>query len=224
MFVLLGLCGLALLWSLASGVAAVAAWQAGVISTQVSVRGLALGGAEDRLVRRRFATAQRLEPGNPRQIEGVAQHLDGLAGNSSVRPEVRRQLAQEAYSLYLASAARRPTWPYTLNAVLHTEYALGRVGPEFARHYVRALEIGRGETVARRSLVALGLAAWPALTPDTRDLVQALVRHDLMLDPRNLIEQALRLGRGALVEPLIGDDPERRQIYADLRAQVGVRR
>lgn len=218
---LLALSVLAGLWSLASGVGALAVWQAGLIGAAAQRAGASAGGAAERDLRRLLARARLLEPANPQHPEQLAGFLVDLAGRSTPRSAARRSLLEEARALYRQSAAWRPTWPYTLTAALQTDSWLGRFGPEFARCYVRAAEIGRAETVSRHALAGLGLAAWPVLAPPTRALVSSLLRLDLALDPRWVLEQALRQGRGAVVEPLIAGDPQLQRQYADLRARLG---
>jgi len=213
---LLGLVCLACMWSLAAGVASLAAWQAGRVSAEAS----ALEGAHERDLRRLLVIARRLDPGNPRYADQLALHLERLAGQAPPRSALERRFLNQARDLYLDGVRQRPTWPLGLTSVLRTDFKLQRWGPHFNRRYARAADLGRSEPVALRALVDLGLAVWPVLDPDGRREVTTLLRHGLRLAPAHLLERAVQLRRAALVEPLIADDPALVRLFADLRARA----
>jgi len=215
---LLGLVCLACLWSLASGVASLVAWQAGRVSADAPA--LVAAGAQERAIRRLLASARRLDPGNPRYADQFALHLERLAGQTPPRSDLERGLLTQARDLYLEGVRQRPTWPLGLTSVLRTDFKLQRWGQEFTRRYARAADLGRSEPVALRALVDLGLAVWPVLDPDGRREVATLLRHGLRLDPAHLMGRAVQLRRAALVEPLIADDPALVRRFADLRARA----
>ncbi len=219
LFLLLGLCVVTASWSLINGVAAMLAWQADVVSEAALPRGAAPGGPEDQRVRAQLLTARLIDPTNPLHLEQLAQHLEAMAEPLPPRSPARASLLNEARALYLESTARRPTWPYTFASILHTDFKLGRFGSEFTRGYVRAINVGLGETVPRHTLIDLGLAAWPVLDQETRELILTQVRQALTFEPRHILTRAVLLGRGALVEPLIGDDPELARLYGALKTQ-----
>ncbi len=103
--------------------------------------------------------------------------------------------------------------------MLRTDFKLQRWGGEFNRLYARAAELGRSEPVSLNALVDLGLAAWPMLEPDGQPEVLALLRHGLGYDPYHVLEQAVRLHQGGLVEPLFAADPALVRLYTELRAR-----
>ena len=218
--ILLGLVALACCWSLASALASVAAWQAGRISGDAPGVRVVTGGAEDRAIRRLSALARRLEPADPRHADQFALYLERQAGQAAPRSDLEHRLLTQARERYVEGVRRRPTWPLGLTSVLRIDFKLGLWGGAFNRLYARAAELGRSEPVSLGALIDLGLAAWPVLEPDGRREVLALLRHGLRRDPHHLLEQAVRLHRSALVEPLLASDPALVRLYADLRARA----
>ncbi len=103
--------------------------------------------------------------------------------------------------------------------MLRTDFKLGLWSGEFTRLYARTAALGRSEPVPLGALVDLGLAAWPVLEPDGQREVLVLLRHGLRYDTHYMLERAVGLHQGVLVEPLFASDPALVRLYADIRAR-----
>lgn len=121
--------------------------------------------------------ALKLEPSNPLFVEQLARVHEMQAIQLDRADPRQREALRQALEQFRAAALMRPASPYVWAAIALVKYRLDDMDFEFYGALQRAERYGRWEPAIQLELADLGLAGWPLLPAQAKQItLEAVAR------------------------------------------------
>jgi hypothetical protein len=143
--------------------------------------------------------AQRLNPKDPDALENLARLYDWATYRKPPTQPVVLAYKEQALVYFRSAALERPVSGYTWANLAQTKGALGQIDREYVRALGSAALLGPWEPEVQLSLADSGLAAWPKLSEDTRQIVRDTIGRGLRRYAKDVLRIAKDRGRTDIV-------------------------
>ena len=148
---------------------------------------------EWRVARSRLENSLRLNPGDP----GVAEDLGRLheIRARALPAGASRAELQRALGYFRASAAARPTSPYTWANIAFTQSRLGVIDADFYRAIDNAAFLGPWEPEVQLTLADIGFRYWDRMPKSARTTIHQAMRRGLKRQDAKMFDLAVSYRR-----------------------------